>query len=584
MAIMEQNGWHGRILNVDLSRNSIHSGVLEPELLQAYLGGRGLGVRLMRTDYQRAPFAAEMPLIFAVGPLCGTPAPTASRLSIVSRSPLTGTIHDSSCGGLFAWQLKAAGYDAVKIIGKSPEPVVLTIEKGVVQLEAARHLWGLGVKATVAALAGTGSAAVIGPAGENGVLYANIMTSEGNAAGRGGLGAVMGAKNLKGIRVDGDWQTSIADPDRFKRGVEDVMRLLRASPVIFGALGFSEFGTSALVDLLSQRRMVPTRNFSETCFSGTENYAAAALRRRFSPRKQGCYGCPIECKKVSAQGGALPEHGSLSHFGALLGNSDLEGIVHAGQLCNDLGMDTLSAGASIATYSEVQGIFPDSKRLSDLLHLVARRHGEGDLLAQGAQRLASALGCPELAMTVKGLELPAYDPRGAYGMALAYCTSNRGACHLRAYPVAHEILRKPVATNRFDFAGKAGMNIVAENTNAVVDSLVACRFAFLGAGLEEYAELLNAATGLDYSPTQLGTIGERIFLTERCYNQGNGFSAEDEILPERFFCEAGSSGAGVRIPAIDKERFIEERQRYYRLRGLNEQGLLKNKDFLETQP
>ncbi len=576
-------GWRGRLLSVDLSRQRIWMEDLPADLLHSYLGGRGLGVRLMRDHYRTDPFAPEVPLFFSVGPLCGTLVPTSSRLSVVSRSPLTGAIHDSSCGGSFAWHLKAAGYDVVKITGVSPEPVVLAIFGNKVEIKPVKHLWGAGVAKTVAALNPAGGAAIIGPAGENLVLYANIVTGEGNSAGRGGLGAVMGAKRLKAVLVDGERAVSVADPVGLQRGINDVMRLLNASPVIFGNLGFSEFGTAALIDLLTQRRMVPTKNFRETHFAAASRYAAPALRRLYAPKKQGCHDCPIACKKALRGRQRLPEHGSLSHFGALLGISDPASVVQSGQICNDLGLDTLSAAVSIAALSEARGEFPSGEQLPDLLRLIAHRQGEGDLLAQGAQRMTAELGCPQLAMTVKGLELPAYDPRGAYGMALAYATSNRGGCHLRAYPSAHEILRKPVATDRFDFAGKAWMNIVAENTNAAVDSLVACRFTLMAAGLEEYATLLSAATGADYTAARLTTIGERIWLTERYYNQMNGFSSNDETLPERFFSEDGSSGDGLSVPAIDRKRFFEERQRYYRLRKLDERGQLRQ-DYLDTQP
>jgi aldehyde:ferredoxin oxidoreductase len=409
------------------------------------------------------------------------------------------------------------------------------------------------------------------------------MTAEGNAAGRGGLGAVMGAKRLKGIQISGQKPVIVADPAGFDCGVEDVMRLLKASPLIFGELGFAEYGTPALIDLLAQRRMVPTNNFRETFFAETARYAAPALRKRYQPVSQGCHDCAIACKKITADRQRLPEHSSLSHFGALLGISDPDVIVAACRLCNDLGMDTLSAAASLAAFSEYTGEWPRAEELPDRLRQIAMRQGDGALLALGARRLTAELGCPQLAMTVKGLELPAYDPRGAYGMALAYATSNRGACHLRAYPLAHEVLRKPVASDRFDFAGKAWMNIVAENTYAAVDSLIACRFVFLAAGLEEYSTLLAAATGVNFTPAQLSATGERIWLTERYYNQMNGFTSADDMLPERFFQEAGTSGHGICVPAIDRQRFLEERARYYRLRGLDEEGQLP-RYFLENQP
>jgi len=575
-------GWCGRLLIVDLTHQKSWVESLSADLLHDSIGGRGLGVRLLRDTYQLDPFSAAMPLIFAGGPLCGTIAPASARLSVVSRSPLTGTIHASSCGGAMALQLKAAGYDALKITGVSAAPVLLSIAGDQVQIESATHLWGLPVSNTLAALKPVGGAAIIGPAGEHQVLYANIMTAEGSAAGRGGLGAVMGAKRLKGIQIAGKKPVVVADAEGVERSVNDIMRLLNAAPVIFGELGFAEYGTPALIDLLAQRRMVPTNNFRETFFAETSRYAAPALRRRYQPVSQGCHDCPIACKKATRDQQRLPEHGSLSHFGALLGISDLDIIVAACRLCNDLGLDTLSAAATIAAFSEASGEGIRAEDLPHRLGQIAMRQEDGDLLAQGARRLTTALGCPHLAMTVKGLELPAYDPRGAYGMALAYATSNRGACHLPAYPVAHEILRKPVASDRFDFAGKAWMNIVAENTHVVGDSLVACRFVFLAAGLEEYAALLTAVTGVDFTATQLLAGGERIWLSERYYNQMNGFTSADDMLPERFFQEPGSSGHGISIPAIDRQRFLDERARYYRLRGLDDRGQVPS-HFLENR-
>jgi len=215
---------------------------------------------------------------------------------------------------------------------------------------------------------------------------------------------------------------------------------------------------------------------------------------------------------------------------------------------------------------------------------MALRRGDGRLLALGSRRLAEELGRPELSMSVKSLEMPAYDPRGAYGMALAYCTSPRGGCHLRAYPISHEILRKPVPTDRFSFSGKARIITIAEDTNAAVDSLVACKFSFFGASLEEYAELLTAATGIAYSPQRLKEIGRRILLTERFYNCANGFSRRDDSLPERFFSEAGSSGDGIDIHPIDRQRFEEELDKYYRIRGLNADGCFDDAGFLDRQP
>jgi len=577
-------GWHGRLLNIDLSREQCWTEKISADILTSYLGGRGLGVRLMRDYCRLDPFAAEMPLIFAVGPLCGTPAPTAARLSVVSRSPLTGTIYDCSAGGRFAWRLKAAGFDAVKIVGRSSSPVVLKISPAGGELLPGEQLWGQTVSETVRTLENFGSIAAIGPAGENRVLFANIMMGEGNSIGRGGLGAVMGAKNLKAVTVDGDLKTGVQNQERFQEATRDIMRLFKASPVIYGDLGLAEYGTPALVDLMAQRRMAPTENFRKTVFSAAGSYSGPAIRKAYQPKNHGCYGCPIQCKKSMADGTPLPEYETVNHFGALNGISDLRSIVNSNNLCNQLGMDTISAAATLAAWGEARGAFPRAEEIGDLLQATARRQGEGELLAEGAARLTQQLGKPELSMSVKGLELPAYDPRGAYGMALAYCTSNRGGCHLRAYPISHEILRKPVATDRFDFAGKARIIKIAEDCNATIDSLVACKFSFFGASLEEYGELLSATTGVEYPPQRLKEIGERIYLTERFYNQLNGFTAQDDRLPVRFFTEPGSSGDGIEVPPIDRQRFDEELQKYYRIRGLNIQGCFTQSNFLEEQP
>jgi aldehyde:ferredoxin oxidoreductase len=577
-------GWTGRMLSVDLSTGRCDVEDIPELLLQTYLGGRGLGVRFMRESYRLDPLDPRIPLIFSVGPLCGTPAPTAARLSAVSRSPLTGTIMDCSAGGRFPWRLKGAGFDLLRIVGDSPRPVTLVVDESGGKLLPADTLWGKSLPETVAALSGMGSVAAIGPAGENGVLFANIMMGEGNSLGRGGLGAVMGRKRLKAMVVNGSRKPGIADQVRFDRARNDVMRLFRASPVIFGELGLAEYGTPALVDLMKQRRMAPTENFRATWFDQSDHYSGPAIRKECAPVKDGCYGCPIQCKKSTPSGEHLPEYETASHFGALNGIADLHAIVRANTLCNELGMDTITAAATIAAWGEARGSFPRAEEIDGILTSIALRRGEVAFLCQGSRRATETLGRPELSMSVKSLELPAYDPRGAYGMALAYCTSSRGGCHLRAYPISHEILRKPVATDRFSFSGKARIIAIAEDSNAAVDSLVACKFSFFGATLEEYAELLSSATGVEYTPQSLKEIGNRICLTERFYNCANGFDIRHDQLPDRFFTQAGSSGDGIGIPPLDRERFDEELQKYYRIRNLTPKGTFGDPTFLEQQP
>jgi aldehyde:ferredoxin oxidoreductase len=560
------HSWHGKALYVDLSTRKIRIENLSEEFLAKHIGGRGLGVELIKDFFKFDPYDPRMPIIFAVGPLCGTPAPASSRMSVVSRSPLTGTITDSSVGGTFPIKLKAAGYDCIVVTGKADSPVYLAIKDDDVRIKDAAQLWGKGCLETNKFLEPEGNAACIGPAGEHLVRFANIMIGGANSAGRGGLGAVMGAKNLKAIVVDGSKKVSIADTIAFKNAQDDVMRLLRASPVVMGELGLGEYGTATLVDIVGQRKMAPTENFKKTFFPQAKAYSGPSLKKEFGFKKHGCAICPIQCKKETSCGRPVPEYETLSHFGALNANSDAESIVKANVLCNNFGMDTISAAVTFAAYGESAGRFLNGDEMLDMLKNTAYREGEGDRIAEGSKRLCTALGKPQLSMSVKGLELPAYDPRGSYGIALAYGTSTRGGCHLRAYPISQEILRKPIAVDRFSFDGKARMIKIAEDNNAIVDSLSICAFAFLGASLEEYAHMLAAATGIAFTGQGLMKVGEEVILAERRYNKENGFTKQDDFLPERFYTEAGSSGDGIEIPAIDKARFSEEMEKYYRMR------------------
>jgi aldehyde:ferredoxin oxidoreductase len=556
------------MLVVDLSAGRTRSEPLDEEMLSARLGGRGLGVHLMKDFIALDPFDERMPLIFSVGPLCGTAAPTSSRMSLVSRSPLTGTIFDSSVGGTFPLKLKQAGYDAVMITGKAQDPVYLEINESRPVIRDASWLWGKGCIEVNKLFEGSGEVASIGPAGERLVRMANIMVGGANSVGRGGMGSLMGAKNLKAIvAAGGSKKPTIADQALFQKAYEDVMRLLRASPVVMGELGLSEYGTSALVDIVGQRRMAPTENFRKTWYPQAHLYSGPALKKAFGFKKEGCAVCPIQCKKITTCGRPIPEYETLSHFGALNANPDAESIIRANILCNNVGLDTISTAATIAAYGEARGAFLISDDILDMVRKIAYREGDGDKLAEGSKRYCESIGRPGLSMTVKGLEMPAYDPRGSYGMALAYGTSNRGACHLRAYPISQEILRKPVATDRFSFDGKARLIKISEDTNAVVDSLSVCKFAFLGASIEEYAQLLAGATGIAYTGQGLLKTGEEIIALEREYNERNGFGEKDDLLPERFFTDGGSSGEGIDVPALDRARFTEEMQRYYRIRS-----------------
>ena len=563
-------GYTGKSINVNLTERKIEVFDTPAEICDDYLGGRGIGVALMGNRITHEYDYPDMPLIFATGPLVGTAAPTSGRMSVVSRSPLTGTIFDCSVGGRFGTELKRAEFDLIEITGISDRWVILDIDNNKVSILSAGELTGKNISEVGSMISKDASYAAIGRAGERQVLYASIIVDGHYAAGRGGLGAVMGAKRLKAIRVNGDGLVPVADSEALKKSREDIMRLLRASPAIFGEFGLSEFGTAALVDLIHARRMEPTDNFRKTVFPRASNYSGYAMKMRYHAKKMGCAGCPVLCKKIGVAGEVIPEFETASHFGALNGCSDLQSIVEANSICNDYGLDTISAASTIACYKEINNIRLSPSEMLRLLVDIAERKGDtGSALAEGSYRYARSKGCPEKSMSVKKLELPAYDPRGAYGMALAYATSNRGGCHLRAYPVSHEILRKPVATDRFSFEGKARMIRIAEDLNAVVDSLTACKFVFFAAGLEEYARAINAVTGKDYNVQSLLKIGVRIWDLERKMNRLNGFTMDDDDLPERFFREEGSSGETVRISPINREEFLRARGSYYKIRGEN---------------
>lgn len=573
-------GYTSKSLRVDLSSQKTEIISTPSGLCDNFIGGRGFGVALIGKRIQNEFDSPDMPLIFASGPLVGTSAPTSGRSSVISRSPLTGTMLDCSVGGKFGTELKKAGFDFIEIVGVSDNWIVLNIDEGKVTIEDAERLKGKNVEEARKLIGTEGSDAVIGLAGEKGVSFASIVFDGHYLAGRGGLGAVMGAKRIKAIKVKGDSSVTVYDREGLKDSREEIMRLLRASQAVFGELGLSEFGTSALVDLIHARRMEPTDNFRGTFYDSAPSYSGYRLKNRYKSKKTGCAGCPVLCKKVGENGEIIPEYETVSHFGALNRNNDVASIVEANRLCNDFGLDTITTASTISCYAEIEDTAPGPQEILDIIRKIGiREKGLGYALAEGSYRYAKARGRPELSMSVKGLELPAYDPRGAYGMALAYATSNRGGCHLRAYPISHEILRKPVATDRFSFEGKARVIKIAEDMNAVIDSITACKFVFFAASLEEYAKAVSAVTGVNQDAQSLLKVGERIYVLERYLNSLNGFDIKDDDLPERFFSEGGSSSANLQVRPLDRQEFLSARNNYYRVRGYEQDGV-PGKDLL----
>ena len=573
-------GYTGRSLFVDLSQGETRVFPTPSDLRLGYIGGRGFGVVMLKDYITYEPLSEDMPLVFASGPLVGTGVPTSGRGAVVSRSPLTGTIFDCSVGGRFFLNLKRAGFDMVVVMGRSKRWVLLDIAPEEVALRDAEGLAGLNTGDALGRLGSEGSVALIGRAGERGVRYASLIVDGHYAAGRGGLGSVMGYKRLKAIRVRGDIPVRVYEPKLLEEARQEIMRLLRASPAVFGEFGLSNYGTPALVDLIHARRLEPTDNFKRSYFTGAQAYSGYRLSQKYRTKKTGCGHCPILSKKKGQRGEMIPEYETVSHFGALILNDDLESIMRANRLCNEYGLDTITTAVTLAAYAEYRGRRLSPEEIPRMVRMIGEREGIGDALAEGSYRFALSVGMPEISMTVKALELPAYDPRGAYGMALAYATSNRGACHLRAYPISYEILRKPVYVDRFTFEGKARMVKISEDNNAVIDSLTACKFAFFGATIEEYAKALRGVTGMDIDVQGLLRVGERIWLLERYLNQKNNFRRKDDTLPERFFQLEGYSNERMRVPPLPRDGFDDALRRYYKVRGYQEDGTL-NKETLE---
>jgi aldehyde:ferredoxin oxidoreductase len=569
-------GWTGKILHVDLTRRRCRTETPGRDFYLQYTGGKGLGGYYLRSCAGLPWDHPDMTLSFFTGPLVATTAPTSGRGHMVSKSPQTGLVGDASVGGKLATRLKRAGWDGMVITGKSDGPVGLEIRDEQVSIQDAAHLWGLTTDRVHQSLEpGRAGLAAIGPAAENGVRFASVTTDRHHAAGRTGLGLSFASKNLKYILVNGSGQVKVARPEALKQARIEIMRLTAASPVLMGQYGFASLGTGAVYDLMDNRRMMPTDNFQRTQFEHAAQFNAAAYANAMTPKKYGCRGCHILCKKIGRIGGSsisMPEFETMSHFTALIGSMDLKLVVEANRRCNHYGMDTISAAATLACRREIEGRDFTPETVLNLIDDMAFGRGEGKLLGQGATRYADVMARPECAMVVKGLELPAYDPRGAYGMALGYAVSTRGGCHLRAYPISHEILRKPVATDRFTFSGKARIIKISEDLNAMVDSLTACKFIFFAASLEEYAKAYTAVTGVAVGAQDLLSAGERIYYNERMMNFVNGFDSLQDDLPARFFDEPGSSGNAIEIAPIDRDGFVKTRARYYRIRGLDANG------------
>jgi aldehyde:ferredoxin oxidoreductase len=574
-----------RGLRVDVSTGQASPEELPAEVARAVLGGRGLGAYLLLRErvYELDPLAPANPLIFAPGPLTGTGAPAAGRYSVSSRSPLTGTVFDGNSGGAFGVAVRRLGLDYLVVDGACEAPSYLLIGDEGIRLLPAGELWGADVPAALARLHelhGRAEAAVIGPAGERGVLFASIVNNRGRQIGRGGLGAVMGAKRLKAIvlAVEGGSLPGPADPGRFATVIREAEDQLRGDPITSRSL--PDFGTSVLLNLLDQAGALPTRNFRQSRFESAEQISGEALRAGYAAKRGACTGCFIGCAHTihaGGESGGAPEYESLWALGADCGIGDLTAIVTATFACNRVGIDTITMGSTIACAMELaeDGLLPggprfgDAEALLELIGATAERRGLGDELAEGSRRFAARYGRPELAMHVKSLELPAYDPRGMTGQGLAFATSNRGACHVRANMLGPEILGMPTLIDRFATRGKAPLLIHMQDLNAVLDSLVECKFAAYVLNLKYFARLLSAVLGEDVETEELLRVGERIWTLEKLFNLRAGFARSDDSLPLRLLSEPVAEGP-AKGHVVHLQPMLDE---YYASRGWDELGV-----------
>ncbi len=592
--------WQGRVLRVDLDQGSTRIEALNQDWAEQYLGARGLATRYLyeEVDPLTDPLAPEMPLIFATGPLTGTRASTGGRWTVVTKGALTGAIACSNSGGKFGAELKYAGYDLVIITGRSERPVYLSIVDEEVQLLDASPWWGRTVWDTEEGIKTAHTdpqtkVASIGVAGEQGVRYACIVNDLHRAAGRSGVGAVMGAKHLKAIAVRGTRGVRLANTSVFMDAVTDTHQKLADNE---GRRELTEYGTNAMIDSMNAFGGLPTRNFQEVTFEGTSNINPAAMSE-VRPNghvnlltNKACFGCTIGCGRIAhvdkahfsvrdraqyhhASGGL--EYETAFAFGPVIGVDDIDALTFAGFLMNEHGMDPISFGVTLAAAMElfelgVIGLtetdnielrFGSAQALVQMAEKTGLQEGFGKKLGLGAKRLCEHYGRPELAMVVKGQEFAGYDGRALQGMGLGYATSNRGACHLR-----HDVFAADMADQSGE--GKAEPCKNSQDVIAMVDSTGTCLFTMGAWGTSEFGALVRADLGDAWTDERLVQTGERIWNLERLFNLEAGFTVADDTLPDRLLTTPAPAGtAAGRVAEID--RMLPE---YYGLRGWSADG------------
>jgi len=583
----EQRGYRNCILRVDLSMGKVSKEPLPENALRLLLGGKGLGAWMMVNEQPPGvdPLSPANHLIFNVGPLTGTTAPTAGRLGSTTKSPATGTYSDAYCGGYRGQTFKYAGYDALVVTGAASEPVMLVIDDDKVELRPAKHLWGTTItQATENIWRDFGrewQSLVLGPPGEKKTNIASIF-NDTRALARGGVGAVMGSKNLKAIVARGTGRVKVADRKRFDRALQLALRAVRMSSAI---TRMTQEGTANILEFVNMVGALPTRNFQQGQFENAGDITGEAWKDKSWKRNYACFGCPIACSKVTRQvDGKLlegPEYETIYAIGSNCAIADQDAIIRMSLLCDEYGIDTISAGAIIAFVmemfekgfikaSELDGIEPrfgDCRAALALMEKLAKVEGCGEWLSQGVARLAARYPqAAPFAMHVKGLEMPAYHPNAAKGMALGYAISERGACHLRGAPLT-EVLG---GADPLTIVGKAQLFRDHQAESALWNSAVLCCFPGYGMSLKELWQLVDAATGFDYSTVkEFELAGERISTLARLFNVREGFARPHDILPARNLSQP-MSGGPAKGHVVELDPMLDE---YYALVGWDAQGV-----------
>lgn len=587
-------GYANKIAWVDLGSKKVEYKPIAEEDARKYIGARGLGVKyVFENGPQVDALSPDNILCVMLGPLTGTDVNMSGRLAVVTKSPLTGTVTDSHMGGWTAAKLKWAGFDGLVFKGKADKPVYAFVEKGTVTLHDASDLWGKGVHETLKVLRQRHGeecdGMAIGPAGENLVKFACWLNVDDRAAGRGGTGAVGGSKNLKAIVIKGDKKNKPkpankeADREARKHALSTIMAEENITSPRKG--GLSVYGTNVLMNITDSIGALPAKNSQFTAFGAdkAEKVSGEYVKEHILVNDPTCHACPVACKKeVEIKEGPFKVHMESVEYepawslGANCDNDDIAAVAYIINLANDLGLDAIEIGQALAVYMEAsqRGYtngdgkldWGDTQGMVEIARKIAMREGVGDKLAEGPATAAKLWGHPEISMSVKGQSIPAYDPRGLKGMGIAYATSNRGACHLRAYTPAAELGVMPFGSLKVDplaWKGKGELTKIFQDVHAVSDSLDLCKFSAFAEGMEEYTAQFNAVTGLNYSVEELMKCGERIYNLERYYNNLAGFKEGSDYLPKRFL-EEPSTMPGSEGHICELDDMLAE---YYEKRG-----------------